>query len=108
MKLAIKHNLFFLIPTFFFWIVALILLLIYSKQDLNLLLNSFHTQDLDLFFKYSTEIGGWVPVITGVAFILYKFRIAILILAAQLLVSIVVQILKYYIKEDRPKLFSKN
>jgi membrane-associated phospholipid phosphatase len=59
----------------------------------------------DVFFKYITELGSWVPFAAAIALMFYKVRTGVFILLAELLVAIVTRITKISFAAPRPKLF---
>lgn len=69
------------------------------------MLNAFHTDFLDTFFKYYTEVGGWIPFVIIAALLFYKYRVSILLLLSQIATGILVQIAKRLWNEARPKVF---
>ena len=105
MKSIIKANLYFFIPLVLLWLLLFIAIFIVEKTALHLMLNSFHTNGLDVFFRFYTEVGGFLPFVVAAGLLFYKFGAAIMVLVTQLLVSVPVQVLKRTIDADRPKLF---
>lgn len=83
----------------------LILLVSNSKADLHLWLTSFHNDFLDLFFKYYTEVGGWIPFLVVAIALFYRFRLSLFILMGQLFTGLIEQIIKWTWNEPRPKLY---
>jgi membrane-associated phospholipid phosphatase len=85
------------------FIIAIGFLLIHGKVESHMILNAYHTPLLDTFFKYFTEIGGWVPCIVASVLILFrKWRIGIVILASQLIATLITTPLKRIIRAPRP------
>ncbi len=98
-----KSEKYFLIPFVGVWIVGLIFWIVTDKVGMHLLLNGFHTSALDVFFKYFTQVGGWVPcVVVGILLLFRKWRIAIIILAGQLVATFITTPIKRIIRAPRP------
>ena len=99
----LKSEKYFLIPFVIIWIVGLTFWFIIDKVGMHLVLNGFHTFELDVFFKYFTQVGGWVPCAVGGVFLLLKrWRIASVILAGQLVATLITTPLKRIIRAPRP------
>ena len=99
----LKSEKYFLIPFVIIWIVGLTFWFIIDKVGMHLVLNGFHTSELDVFFKYFTQVGGWVPCAVGGVFLLLKrWRIASVILAGQLVATLITTPLKRIIRAPRP------
>lgn len=78
-------------------------LLIYGKIESHLMLNLYHNKSLDTFFKYFTQIGGWIPcAVAGILLICKKWRVAIVILAGQLIATLITTPIKRLIRAPRP------
>lgn len=77
----------------------------YDKGELHLMLTSFNSPFCDHFFKIVTEIGGSVPIIVGVLFILYEFGASLYILVTQLINLLITSSLKLYFGVPRPARF---
>lgn len=92
----------FLIPFSIIWILAAIWLSVNEKIESHLILNSYHSPSLDLFFKYFTEIGGWFPFIVAAILLLFKWKISLFILIGQLIATLITTPLKHIIQAPRP------
>lgn len=105
----VKQYAAFYIPYSLFVIKMGVMLLINSKADLHLWLSSFHTPTLDLFFKYYTEVGGSIPYIALAGILFYRYRMALFVLATQLISGLFSTIIKHTVTESRPlKYFADN
>lgn len=95
----------FFIPYIIVGITLFALILMYSKSDLHLLLNSYHTPFLDTFFTYCTEFGATIPIVVAVVYLFIRFGksayISIVLVSNLLLTNG----LKLLFREPRPKLF---
>ncbi|MDD4921977.1 MAG: phosphatase PAP2 family protein [Bacteroidales bacterium] len=103
-KQFLKSYFAFIIPYSLFLIVGIVLLLLYSKVDIHLYINKINSPVLDDVFKYATEFGAFVliaPIIMIMA--LFKYRFALMAIAASVLASIFVQILKRVVWTDSPR-----
>ena len=92
-------------------LVALVLL---TKQaDLHLLLTTRYVSMLsgevlawnDLFFKYITELGGFVPFVIIAGLLFYKVGDALFLLMAELFTAALVFPIKQWVSAPRPSLF---
>ncbi len=104
----IKNNLPFLIPYAILWCIALVFLLITGKIESHLILNSYHPQWADTFFRYYTELGGWIPIIFSLILLLFRYRMAIVLLLSQVVTCIITTALKYIFLAPRPSVFLAN
>lgn len=95
-----------------FWIpygvsvIGLFLLILSNeKADLHLCLNACHNSFNDVFFRYITLLGEWVPFVVCAGLLFYKYKAALLVLSSQLAAGLVVQVLKRVFNAPRPKRF---
>ena len=98
----IKREKYILILFAMVFIIAMGFLLIHGKIESHMILNAYHTPLLDTFFKYSTEIGGWIPFIVAGILLLFKWRISVVILLGQLVATLITTPLKRIIRAPRP------
>ena len=76
-------------------------LLVFSNNDLFLLLNSWNTAEGDLLFPYITYLGaGFSSVILVLIFSFYKYRYALIGAISFLLTGMIVQLLKHLVFSD--------
>lgn len=101
----IAANKIFLILVVLFWALCLVLLLSYDKASIHLMLNSFHTEFLDRFFRYYTEVGGWVPFLVGGLLLFYRFSAALFVLVPQALIALPLYVIKQFYDAPRPIAF---
>lgn len=66
------------------------------------MLNEYHNQYLDIFFKYFTYIGGGMSTYVGLVLMIFYFRKGIFILISQGVAAIMTQPLKYTFAHPRP------
>ncbi len=103
----LRKNRWFFIPYLIFLIAAGVILLIYSKIDIHIFLNSLHFPIGDILFKYGTNIGDGIAVAIVIFVLLFvRYRYAIAMTLSALSITIVVQSFKYFIlpEIDRPYL----
>ena len=99
----IKREKYILILFAMVFIIAIGFLLVYGKIESHMMFNAYHTPWLDAFFKYFTQIGGWVPcAVAGVLLVFKKWRVAVVILAAQLIATLITSPIKRIIRAPRP------
>jgi len=107
-KSIIKSNLFFLFPFSIFILTGAVVLLITSKTDLHLTINSFHNHFFDIFFFYITYLGdGLIAVLAIIVLLAVKYRYAMIVGLSYGVSSVFTQVLKRTLFEDavRPKKF---
>lgn len=97
-----KSNKWMLLSFLLVWLCLFIFDCIYPKLQTHLMLNGWHTPYLDVFFKYITIVGEWIPVGVGVFLLIWTRRGGLLILLAQGLTCIITQILKFAFAHPRP------
>lgn len=100
-----KKNSLFLILYCLIVAAGLIPVLIYSKTDLHLLFNRFHSPCADVFFKYITYFGSGIAAgIVCLILLFIRIRYMIIMLASWAGSGIIVQLLKHLVfpGHDRP------
>ncbi|MGM9836875.1 MAG: phosphatase PAP2 family protein [Paludibacteraceae bacterium] len=92
-----------------FIILSLLLILVLSaalvcvpKAELHLWLCDRHTPAGDIFFRYYTSVGEWVPYCVCFALLFYKAGYAVFTLSGTLLAGLTTQILKRIVDAPRP------
>lgn len=84
---------------------CLIPVFLYSRTDLHLLLNRFHSPVADVFFRYITLLGSGITACIACIILLFiRIRYAIIMLASWAGSGIIVQLLKHLVFPgyDRP------
>jgi membrane-associated phospholipid phosphatase len=84
---------------------GLIPVLLYTKTDVHLFINRFHSAFWDDFFKYFTNLGsGYVAIIICIILLFVKIRYSLIILASWASTGILIQLLKHFVFRgfDRP------
>lgn len=108
MKAIFRNNSIFLIPYLIFIILGGVLLFANSKTDTHLEFNTFHSTFFDIFFYYITFLGDGVAALLVVIMLMaVKFRYAFIVGVANIIASLITQILKHTLFEDmvRPRKF---
>jgi membrane-associated phospholipid phosphatase len=101
----LRKNSIFLISFFVFFFAGLISVLLYTKADIHLYLNRFHSPFFDIFFKYVTYIGsGYAAILICFILLFLRVRYAMILFASWAITGIIVQILKHFAfpEFDRP------
>ncbi len=76
---------------------------VYPKLELHLLLNSYHTDILDTFFKYYSTLAEWPVYVLALLPLCWKrYRITLFYALCELSAGVGVQILKHTINAERP------
>jgi len=82
-------------------IAAGILVLVLGKKESFLLINGYHNDYLDLFFKYFTHAGdGWMWVPLGLFCIFFKRKYIIAVVAGIIISTLLAQFLKRVVFPD--------
>ena len=90
-------------------LVVLGLLYAYPKVELHLWLNSWHTDFLDTFFKYYSQLAEWPLYVLGLLPLLWRKKGFTLYYAVcELCGGVVVQILKHLFSAPRPIMVFEN
>jgi len=101
MKKIFKENRFFLIPWLLFVLATGILFVIFTKAQLHIFLNQFHSTFFDTFFKYITHIGdGTFIAILFVVLLFVKYRYAFSFLSGALAASLLINLIKKVLLHD--------
>ncbi len=104
LSLLIKNNKFFFTAFTLLVIASCCMLLNYAKETGFVLLNSYHTSNLDKIFLLFTILGnGWcMVVVAAICFLFNRKRLALLVISSFLLSGLLAQVLKYFLPEARP------
>ena len=110
MKSFFKVNAFILSVYLVLFVSGLFLVASYSKADLHLVINQYHTAFFDNFFRYVTWLGsGWAVLFLALLFLFFEVKNTVVFLAGNLLITIFVQVGKHLIFPDalRPVAYFK-
>ncbi len=98
MKSFFKVNAFVLSVYLVLFVTGIFFVVSYSKADLHLIINQWHTGFFDIFFKYVTFLGnGWMVLALFLVFLLIKTRYAVIFLTGNFLITLLVQGTKHLI-----------
>jgi len=102
-----KKYLAFYIPYLLFVLIFTVLVLFNTKAYLHLLLTSYNTPFLDMFFHYYTFLGDWFPYLAAALLLFYRYRIGLFVFASQAASGLVSVGIKQTWNEPRPLLYFK-
>jgi membrane-associated phospholipid phosphatase len=78
-----------------------LLLLFYTKVEIELWVNAHNSPFLDDFFRFFTNVGdGLAAILISLAFILFNARKGIILLTGYLLSGLIIQLLKIFVFPD--------
>jgi membrane-associated phospholipid phosphatase len=98
---VLKNNLFFLIPYMIILLASGFIMVIYSKPDIHIWLNSCNSGFSDWVFSHVTFLGDGIFVICiAVLLVFSSLRSSVFLLTAYLSTGLVVQILKRFVFSD--------
>lgn len=98
----LKQNRVFLLLSMGLMIVLSVALSIVPKGELHLLLCDRHTAVRDVFYKYYTQVGEWVPYVVCFLLLFYRLGWAAFTTTCVLLSGAVTQVLKRIVDAPRP------
>jgi membrane-associated phospholipid phosphatase len=100
----IRENKLFFVLYSVMALIAVIIILCFTKVHGFRVLNPYHHLVLNLFFSMFTNLGdGLMAIVIAVIFLLFgKRRLCILILSSYILSGLLVQLIKQFIVELRP------
>lgn len=99
-KVFKENSLFFYLLAAVFIPVGIVLM-VYSKLEIHLLINSYHSTWADWFFKVITDVGdGWFAVILTVVLLFFSYRKAFILGGSVLIGGVIAQILKRLVFAD--------
>ena len=98
----LKQNREFLVLSLGLMVGLSIALLVVPKGELHLLLCDRHTDARDIFYKYYTQVGEWVPYVVCCLLLFYRFGWTIFTTSCVLLSGAVTQVLKRIVDAPRP------
>jgi membrane-associated phospholipid phosphatase len=108
MKQLYKINRIFFVLYLIFLISAGVILLIYSKTQIHLFINEYHSKAGNIFFKLFTNAGnGLVPVLLGLFLLIFSVRKALILGISAAIAGLLAQLFKNFIfpSEVRPKVY---
>jgi len=97
----------FYIPYLLFVLMLVILIGCNEKANLHLWIISFNSPAADVFFRYYTFVGDWIPYAVVGGLLFYRYRMALFVLVSQLATGLVSILIKQTWNEPRPILYFK-
>ncbi len=105
----LRHNTYFFTFFLLFLVIGGISLSSFQQGDLLLYFNNNRSYFGDLFFKYGTKLGEeWAFIAILILFLFIRFRYALLIPLAGLIVTIVSYLSKSFFLHPRPSQYYKS
>jgi len=90
-----------------FVLMLVILIGCNEKANLHLWIISFNSPAADVFFRYYTFVGDWIPYAVVGGLLFYRYRMALFVLVSQLATGLVSILIKQTWNEPRPILYFK-
>lgn len=101
MKELLRKNRAYLYVYAVILVVAGLILLLYSKENIHLFTNQYHSSITDWFFRYITYIGdGMFVVYVFVLFLFIRFRFALIVGISGILGGLIAQFFKRVVFSD--------
>ena len=101
----IRH---FFIPFCAFIAIGLLIKLFFSRHDIFFAINSLHCTLTDYFFRFYTNMGDGLCIISiSILLVLFSYRKSLLFASSYALTSIIAQVLKPRFNAPRPALYFK-
>lgn len=102
-KISIRLVCLYVLPCIVLLMVFFGLMIVYPKPELHLLLNSYHTDILDVFFKYYTLLAEFPLYLLALLPLLWKiYKITLFFAMCELTGGTFLQLLKHTICFPRP------
>lgn len=102
MKRLFKQNSIFLGLSLLLIAVLAAAVTIVPKGELHLLLCDRHSAGRDLFYRYYTQVGEWVPYVVCIGLLIHRLSTAVFTTACVLLSGAATQIIKRIADAPRP------
>ncbi len=102
MKRLFKQNSIFLGLSLLLIAVLAAAVTIVPKGELHLLLCDRHSAGRDVFYRYYTQVGEWVPYIVCIGLLIHRLSTAVFTTACVLLSGAATQIIKRIVDAPRP------
>lgn len=111
MKEFLTENKWFSYPYLLLLLMCSYLLIAFTKAEIHIFINQFHSPVADVFFRYITNMGDgiFIPVYL-LLLMMVRFRYAILLIIVFLVSGLIVQLLKRAVFDDvlRPTEYLKD
>ena len=102
MKRLFKQNSIFLGLSLLLIAVLAAAVTIVPKGELHLLLCNRHSAGRDVFYRYYTQVGEWVPYVVCIGLLIHRLSTAVFTTACVLLSGAATQIIKRIVDAPRP------
>lgn len=102
MKRLFKQNSIFLGLSLLLIAVLAAAVTIVPKGELHLLLCNRHSAGQDIFYRYYTQVGEWVPYVVCIGLLIHRLSTAVFTTACVLLSGAATQIIKRIVDAPRP------
>lgn len=102
MKRLFKQNSIFLGLSLLLIAVLAAAVTIVPKGELHLLLCNRHSAGRDIFYRYYTQVGEWVPYVVCIGLLIHRLSTAVFTTACVLLSGAATQIVKRIVDAPRP------
>lgn len=102
MKRLFKQNSIFLGLSLLLIVVLSAAVAIVPKGELHLLLCDRHSAGRDLFYRYYTQVGEWVPYVVCIGLLIHRLSTAVFTTACVLLSGAATQMIKRIADAPRP------
>lgn len=102
MKRLFKQNSIFLGLSLLLIVVLSAAVTIVPKGELHLLLCDRHSAGRDVFYRYYTQVGEWVPYVVCIGLLIHRLSTAVFTTACVLLSGAATQIIKRIADAPRP------
>jgi len=100
----LRLNRWFFVPYLVFLLIGGAIMLLFTRADIHLYMNSLNSYAADLFFKYFTNMGdGVIYAIAVVILLFYRYRDSITLILSAIIVTVVTRIIKQDILPDFPR-----
>jgi membrane-associated phospholipid phosphatase len=102
MKQLLAQNRWFILPYLLVLAICAFFLIVFTKAQIHLYINSYHSDFFDVFFKYLTNLGNgiFLPVLLLILLVWGKFRDGLYLVSVFLIAGILVQLLKHLVFHD--------
>lgn len=102
MRQLIAQNKWFFLPYLLTLAIIGYFLLFFTKAQIHLSINKYHSDFFDIFFKYLTNLGDgiFLPVLLVILFLIARFRDGIYLVTVFLIGGFLVQFLKRIVFHD--------
>jgi membrane-associated phospholipid phosphatase len=95
-----------LYPYLFLLVFCIILMLVFSKEEIYFAINHIHTVFADVFFANLTNLGDMAGcILIAILVTLINYRKGFLLATSYLLTFVISQMIKAWVKAPRPHLF---